>query len=89
MRVDIEQCIEGDDREKFMESHVKETYLLYYWHKLDVDGFVQFTLCILDKFQRLNDTEFQLVSNVYKINHKSWILQKMWDQLRKQSVCWG
>ena len=60
-RVDIAKCVEGDDRARFMESGVKETYLLYWWHKLDVEGFVQFTLCILDKFQRANASDFQLV----------------------------
>ena len=65
--VDIKQCVEGDDRTNFMELGVKETYLLYYWHKLDVEGCVQFTLCILDQFQRSNATDFQLVSNVHEL----------------------
>ena len=33
-----------------------------------MEGFVQFTLCILDKFQRANASDFQLVSNVYNVN---------------------
>ena len=33
-----------------------------------MEGFVQFTLCILDKFQRANASDFQLVSNVYSVN---------------------
>ena len=67
-REDIEQCVEGDDNDFLMESDVKETYLLYWLHKLDVDEFIQFTLCILDKFQRANASDFQLVSNVYSVN---------------------
>ena len=67
-RVNIEQCVEGDNKEKFMESDIKETFVLYWWHKLDVVGFVQFTLYILHKFQRINASDFQLVSNMYSIN---------------------
>lgn len=43
-RVHIEQCVEGNDGANFIESGIKEIYLLYWLHKLDVEGFVQFTL---------------------------------------------
>ena len=42
--------------------------MLYWWHKLDVEEFVRFTFCILDKFQRANASNFQLVSNVYSVD---------------------
>ena len=57
-KVDITKCVEGDDRARFMESGVKEIYLLNWGHKLDVEGFVKFTWCILDKFQRANASDF-------------------------------
>ena len=46
----------------FFENET-ETFFLYWWHRLDEEGFVHFTLCILDKFQRANAKYFALVSN--------------------------
>ena len=37
--------------------------MLYWWHWLDQEGFVQFTVCVLDKFQRANSKDFNLVSS--------------------------
>ena len=85
-RVDIAKCVEGDDRARFMESGVKEKYLLYWWHKLDVEGFVQFTLCILDKFQRANTSNFQLVSNVY--NENSSKKKRKRKRIRSLPIMW-
>ena len=59
---DLDQCVDGDDRRMFIKN-AAETYLLYWWHRLDCEGFVQFTLCVLDKFQRANSADFALVSN--------------------------
>lgn len=42
--------------------------MLYWWNKFDVEGFAQFTFCILDKFQRANASDSQFVSNVYSVN---------------------
>ena len=58
----MDQCIDGDDREKNLERGSKDSYLLYWWNKLDVEGFMQLTLCTLDKFQRANATDFNIVS---------------------------
>ena len=57
--VDLTKCIGGDYRGTFIDS-ANESYLLYWWHKLDEEGFVQFTLCILDKLQRANTRDFNL-----------------------------
>ena len=62
---DITRCEEGDDRKNFI-SKDSESWLLYWWHRLDQEGFVQFTLCVLDKFQRANSDEFNLVSGEAK-----------------------
>ena len=50
-RVDLEKYVDGDDRGNYLEKGANTSYLLYWWNTLDVDGFVQFTICILDKFQ--------------------------------------
>ena len=63
-RVDLSLYIAGDDRASFL-LNTSSFFLLYWWHKLDGEGFVQFTLCIIDKFQRSNAVDFQLVSNTY------------------------
>ena len=60
---DLSQCVAGDDRRNFIKNST-ESYLLYWWHCLDEDGFVQFTLCVLDKFMRANANDFALVSNI-------------------------
>ena len=64
---DITRCEEGDDRKNFITKE-SESWLLYWWHRLDEQGFVQFTLCVLDKFQRTNSDEFNLVSGEAKNN---------------------
>jgi len=63
-RVYITKCIDGDDCSNFIHS-LTSMYSLYWWHKLDIEGFVKFTVCILDKFQCANATYFNLVSNVH------------------------
>lgn len=50
--MDHAQCVEGNDMVNFMEAGVN------YWHKLESEGFVQFTFCILDEFQRSIATYF-------------------------------
>ena len=59
----MEKCVDGDDRGNYIEAGTNSSYLLYWWHKLDNEGFVQFTICVLDRFQRANSTIFQLVSS--------------------------
>ena len=61
--VDLEKCVDGDDRGNYIDAGTNSSYLLYWWHKLDNEGFVQFTICVLDRFQRANSTIFQLVSS--------------------------
>ena len=65
-RVDLEKCVDGDDRGTYLESGSNSSYMLYWWHKLDVEDFVQFTICTLDKFHRANASEFQLVSSEHQ-----------------------
>ena len=44
------------------------SYLLYCWHRLDIEEFLMFTVCILDKFQKSNSKDFsgiiKLVCNI-------------------------
>ena len=60
--VDLDMCVDGDDRRNFIKDD-RESYLLYWWHRLDEEDFVQFTICVLDKFHRSNANEFTLVFN--------------------------
>ena len=61
--VDLSKCIDGGDGGNFIKNNeVNQSYLLYWWHTLDKEGFVQFTLCVLDQFQRASTPEFNLVS---------------------------
>ena len=60
-RFDITRCEKGDNRANFISTE-NDSWLLYWWHRLDQEGFVQFTLCVLDKFQSTNSDEFNLVS---------------------------
>ena len=48
-------------------NNANDSYLLYWWHRLDAEYFIQSTLCVLDNFQRSDAKEFSLVSN----NHAS------------------
>ena len=34
---------------------------MYWWHRLDDEGFIQFTICVLEKFNRANTEDFTLV----------------------------
>ena len=63
--VDLDLCEDRDDRRNFIKSD-SESYLLYWWHRLDEEDFVQFTICALDKFHRSNATEFTRVFNERK-----------------------
>ena len=65
-RVDLSKCVDGDDHGTYLESGSSCSYILYWWHKLDVEGFVQFTICTLDKFHRVNSNDFQLVSSEHQ-----------------------
>ena len=62
--VDLSLYVAGYDRASFL-FNLFSSFLLYWWQKLDGEGFVQFTLCILNTFQRSNAVNFQLVSNAY------------------------
>ena len=57
---DASKCINGDDRRSFL-LNPSETYLLYWWHRLDEEDVLQFTVCVLDQFQRANSETFTLV----------------------------
>ena len=59
---DLDLCEAGDDRRNFIKNE-NESYLLYWWHRLDTEDFVQFTICVLDKFHIANATDFALISN--------------------------
>ena len=61
---DLEDCVDGDDRKSFIHQH-SDISLLYWWHRLDEEGYLQFTICVLDIFQRSNTDEFLLVSKSY------------------------
>ena len=57
---DASKCINGDDRRSFL-LNPSETYLLYWWHRLDEEDVLQFTVCVLDQFQRANSETYALV----------------------------
>ena len=65
-RVDFDNFFDGDDRGNYLESGSNSSYLLYWWHKFDVEGFVQLKSCTLDKFHRVNLTDFQLASSEHQ-----------------------
>ena len=79
---DANRCENGDDRRNFCHS-TSDTYLLYWWHRLDEEGFLQFTVCALDKFQRANAEEFSLVSrrNTTRTSSSNSV-----DSIRKEMV---
>ena len=58
--VDLDKCVDGDNWRNFIRDS-KESYLLYWWHRLDDEGFIQFTICVLEKFNRANTEDFTLV----------------------------
>ena len=58
---DPDKCVDGDDRRSFL-LNINESWLLYWWDRLDKEGMLQFTICILDKFQRANAETFALVA---------------------------
>ena len=58
---DAELCVDGDDRRSFLLAP-SDYWLLYWWHRLDTEQMLQFTICILDKFQRANAETFALVA---------------------------
>ena len=58
---DANNCVDGDDRRKFCHSS-SDVYLLYWWHCLDEEGFLQFTICTLDCFMQANADKFNLVA---------------------------
>ena len=60
----INRCEDGDDRRNCCKAH-NDSFLLYWWHRLDTEGFVQFTICVLDKFHCANAKHFALVSDIY------------------------
>ena len=73
-----------------MESGVKDMYLLHWWYNLDMEGFVQFNLCVLDKYQRANASDSRLVSNVYNENLLTKEKEKKDTQnCEKCGIGWG
>ena len=44
------------------QPNQKMFYLLYFWHKLDVEGYVQFTLAKLPDWVKANSSSFTLTS---------------------------
>jgi len=67
---DLDLCEDGDNRRNFMKN-ANESYLLYWSHFLDTEDFVQFTICVLDKFQRANVTDLALISNKHSSSSSS------------------
>ena len=64
--MDFDKYVDGDARGNYLESGTNSSYLLYWWHKLDMEGFVKFKNCTLDKLHRVNLTDFQLVSSEHQ-----------------------
>ena len=84
---DISLCSNGDDRKNFLCDN-KHTYLLYFWHLLDVEGLVQFTCVKLPSFMTANSKSFSLVSREVrkkkKEKEKSPIKNEIGDKLMQQ-----
>lgn len=54
---------DGDDRQNFLPTgNANMYYLLYYWHKLDEEGYLQFTLAKLPDSVKATSDQFTLVS---------------------------
>lgn len=75
---DITRYDAGDNRANLLENE-NESYLLYWWHRLDQDGFVQYTLCILDKSQGAKVYAFALVSDQKNVGKQSTAANKIED----------
>ena len=82
---DLDLCEDRDDRRNLMKN-ANESYLLYWWHRLDTEDFVQFAICVLDKFQRANTMDFALVSNKHSSSTSSPNRTKQDDELKKGDV---
>ena len=71
------ELVDGDDRSNFLTlggkkpDMEKNWYLLYYWHRLDEEGLVQFALSKLPKFMSANSNHFENVTSPKKKKHKS------------------
>ena len=52
-RVDLEKRVNSDDWSNF-SSTPNDLNLINWWHKLDEEEFVKFTLNVLEKFKRVN-----------------------------------
>ena len=78
-------CEAGDDRRNFIKNE-NESYLLYWWHRLDTEDFVQFTICVLDKFHISNATDFALISNKNNQSPKSPSKYKQEDDKLKREM---
>ncbi|KAG7344236.1 hypothetical protein IV203_022244 [Nitzschia inconspicua] len=60
--VDPLLVVDGDDRKIFLPSgEANMYYLLYYWHKLEKEGYLQFTLAKLAEGIRASAEEIALV----------------------------
>ena len=58
---DPEEVIDGDDKRNFLPNDAMY-YLLYYWHRLDEEGFLQFTLAKLPESAKACSDHYSLVS---------------------------
>ena len=79
---DLDHCIEGDDRRSFL-LNPSESWLLYWWDRLDKEDVLQFTLCILDKFQRANAEIFSLVGREHAAAAKDSASSSSPDSIKK------
>ena len=63
----LEETVDGDDRANFLPQYEDgrvntDYYLLYFWEKLDKEGYVQFTLAKLPEWMKSNSRVFSLVA---------------------------
>jgi hypothetical protein len=69
---DPEDVIDGDDKRNFLPNgNDSMYYLLYYWHRLDEDNCLQFTLAKLPECAKATSEHFTLVSPPAKKKTKS------------------
>ncbi|KAG7358662.1 hypothetical protein IV203_015251 [Nitzschia inconspicua] len=63
---------DGDNRQNFLPGgSANMYYLLYYWHKLDTVGYLQFTLTKLPDCVKASSEEYNLVSASTTKRHKA------------------
>jgi len=60
---DEDLVMDGDDRKNFLPGGNQNLYyLLYFWYKLDSEGYLQFTLAVLPKNVKASSDEFSFVA---------------------------